>query len=829
MPGKNIAEIIVNNRSIYVDKIFHYQIPNEMLSEVIIGKRVIVPFGSSNKRTEGFVIGLTGSSDAPDLKFINSIIDKEALFDEKMVPLVKWIRDEYICTYYDAIKAILPPGIGLKLQEWISINEGVTDSDIEKKTKNSELQKRVMEILSRGKEDIEYTELLSILGGGRVRQTVNSLLSKGLINISDKSYSQVKDKKIRMVSLDISTDEAEDFLCGLNGKARVQAKVIEMLMQNEAISATDIIAFTEGSYNTLNSLLKKGIIKYTDLVVERIVTTLRQPIKTDPFDPTDEQRDVINSINRHINTKKHVPILLRGLTGSGKTEVYLQTIDSVIKMKKQAIVLVPEISLTPQMVERFIGRFGARVAVLHSALSLGERYDQWKKIKDSEVDVVVGARSGVFAPFKNLGIIILDEEHETTYKSEISPRYNAREVALKRGENENAIVLLSSATPSIESYYKAVSGRYDLINMEKRYNNAPMPKVNIIDMRAELEHGNRSVFSNCLKSEIEYNIENNEQTILFINRRGHSTFVSCRSCGYVCTCPHCNISLIYHAFDNSLNCHYCGHRTRNVSVCPSCKSKYIKYFGTGTQKVEQELNKLFPNATVLRMDVDTTGKKHSHERILNTFSEQKINILIGTQMVSKGLDFPNVTLIGVLAADMSLNIDDFRSSERTFQLITQVSGRAGRGDIEGRAIIQTYQPDNYTLQLAKKHDYVTFYNNEIKIREQLDYPPFSKIISLLLAGPIERDVIDKINGIVDNIKEMVNVNMDLKPIIHEILGPVPAPIKRIKNKFRWRAFLKCDESNLNEVKGILKDVLYQHYKKNTDISLIVDINPVNMF
>ncbi len=780
-----IAEIIVSNSSINVDKIFHYRIKNEMLDKVCIGKRVIVPFGASNRKIEAFVINIACKSVPNDLKYVNSIVDEQPFFNEKMVELIKWMRDRYLCTYYDAIKAIMPPGVGLKLQEWISLIDGLSHDDIKGKIKNSKLQQQIINIINKNGGSVEYSEIAKLIGGASIRQSINSLLSKKLINVFNRSFTQVKDKTVRMVSLAISNEEAEDYLLELSERASVQARVIEILLQNDSVSTVDIVAFSNGTYNTLNTLLRKGVVKYTEHIIERSVTTLKTPKETFAFKPTFEQNNVIDSVIKHLNAEKHTPILLRGVTGSGKTEVYLQIIARAIKMQKQAIVLVPEISLTPQMVERFAGRFGSRVAVFHSALSLGERYDQWKKIRASEVDVVVGARSAIFAPFNNLGIIIVDEEHENTYKSEISPRYHAREVALKRGINEEAIVLFSSATPSVESYYKAIIGRYKLVSMEKRYNNAELPKVSVVDMRTELANGNRSVFSAHLKNEIEHNIANKQQTILFINRRGHSTFVYCRSCGYVCTCPHCNISLTYHAYDNMLSCHYCGYRQRNVSACPNCSSKYIRYFGVGTQKVEQELKNIFPEASIIRMDVDTTGKKHSHERILNIFSEQQIDILIGTQMVSKGLDFPNVTLIGVLAADMSLNIDDYRSAERTFQLITQVSGRAGRGEIEGRAVIQTYEPENYTIRIAKDHDYLTFFNSEIKIRKQLGYPPFSIIISLYVSGPVEGDVIAKINSIVDSFKEKVNANEVLKAIVYDVLGPIPAPIKRIKNKFRW--------------------------------------------
>ena len=519
-------------------------------------------------------------------------------------------------------------------------------------------------------------------------------------------------------------------------------------------------------------------------------------------------------------------IVLRGITGSGKTEIFLQVIEYVISIGKQAIVLVPEISLTPQMVERFVGRFGSKIAILHSGLSLGERYDEWEKINNSQVNVVVGARSAIFAPFKNLGIIIVDEEHENSYKSELSPKYHAREVAEYRARKEKAVLILSSATPSLESCYRAKTGNFLLAEMDKRCNNKQLPKTIIVDMRKELAAGNRSIFSRELKNEIDKNIQNGQQTILFMNRRGFSTFVSCRNCGYVAKCPHCSISLTYHLNNNKLNCHYCGYSVNNLTVCPECNSTYIRYFGIGTQKVEAEIRNTFPGASVIRMDMDTTGTKHSHQKILDTFEQKKIDILIGTQMVSKGLDYPNVTLVGVLAADTSLNHDDFRSSERTFQLITQVCGRAGRGSIEGRAIIQTYQPDNYAIQLAKKHDYKTFYSEEIQLREKLIYPPFCNIAMFMAMGENEKEVINVMKNTIRLLKQRIKEKGLVKHIIG-FLGPTVSPIKRIKNKFRWRFFMKFNDCE--DIRRIMCDLLKEYYVNNNSVTLTVDINPTNMY
>lgn len=825
---ENIAEVIVSNTSRSVDKIFHYLIPPKYSNEVKVGSRVIVSFGKGNKKTEAYVINLIGFSKLTELKEVSSIVDSVPLFDEKMVYLIHWLREKYLCTYHEAVKALLPPGIGLKFHEWIKINNTLDRDIIEQKTACSPVQQKLLKIILENGGAIEYSELIALTDNQKIQPSIKSMVKKGIVIISNDYFSLVKDKKIRVAYLAVSQEEAEYQLEDLMVKAPVQARIIEILLENEFVSVADLVLFSRGSHSAVNTLHKKGLIVFRDHIVIRNPVDEKSIKRTTAFDATQEQINVIKCINKKLNEEVPFSFMLRGVTGSGKTEVYLQVIDDVISRGKQAIVLVPEIALTPQMVERFIGRFGSRVAVFHSGLSMGERYDQWKKIRELQVDVVVGARSAIFAPFKNLGIIILDEEHENSYKSELSPRYHAREVAEYRSKVENAVVIYSSATPSIESYYKGQTGEYALLEMTRRYNDLSLPLVEIIDMREELINGNKSIFSSKLKTEIEHNLYNGQQTILFLNRRGFSTFVSCRNCGFVMTCPHCNISLTYHANNDRLICHYCGYGVRNVSSCPKCASNYIRHFGIGTQRVEQEIKLLFPSASVLRMDVDTTRTKFSHERILNTFRDQNIDILIGTQMVSKGLDFPGVTLVGVLAADMSLNIDDYRSSERTFQLITQVSGRAGRGDIKGRAVIQTYQPEDSTIQIARTHDYQTFYNNEISIRKQLRYPPFSEIISILVSGVDENAVINRIKQIASVVKDKVENNNQIK-ICNELLGPMPAPISKIKNKHRWRLLIKCTDSN--RIRGMLSILLNEHYidRNNKGLSLIIDINPVNMY
>lgn len=525
----------------------------------------------------------------------------------------------------------------------------------------------------------------------------------------------------------------------------------------------------------------------------------------------------INAVNV-INKSNRKVFLLKGVTGSGKTEVYMNAVSDVLKEGKSAVILVPEISLTPQMIERFKGRFGREVAVFHSKLSDGERYDEWYRVKEGKARLIIGARSALFLPAKDLGIIILDEEHENTYKSEQNPKYHTREVAEFISKIKGCKVILGSATPSIETYYRALSGEIELIELKNRVYNKAMPKMEIIDMREELKSGNISMFSRKLMKEIRDTLSKKEQVILFLNRRGFSTFVSCRSCGYVFKCPHCDISLTYHK-NGLLNCHYCGYSTRQEKLCPKCKSKYVKYFGAGTERVEEEIKKYFSSVKVLRMDIDTTRNKNSYEYIYDAFKRGEADILIGTQMISKGLDFQNVTLVGVLAADMSLNIPDYRSSEKTYQLITQVSGRAGRGDKEGKVIVQTYNPEHYSIEYAKKYDYEGFYKEEFTMRGLMNYPPFAKILLVNVSSKNERLLIDFMRKLEAEFPKIIGNYLNI-----EMLGPVPCIISKIKENYRWQILLKGDLSL--EFCNKIKDRVYQLNKNvYNDIKISLDINP----
>ncbi len=745
----NIVSVVVNRLTRSVDKLFDYEVSDDIYNKLKIGSMVYVPFGKGNNVIEAFVIDFPQKSDVEELKQIICASDEAPLFDEELLSVARFMKDKYFSTLISAIKTISPPGIGVH-------------------------------------------------------------------------FDKTNEKIIKGVELNVSYDDAFSFLELIRDKAPMQTRVVELLIQNEFISYSDVLMITGCTRSVIKTLENKEIIRQAEVPVYRNTIDYDSIQPTKPHIPTDEQKVAIDRI---METDFYKTFLLYGITGSGKTEVFLQCIENTIKNGQTAIVLVPEISLTPQTIERFVGRFGKKVAVLHSKLSPGERSDEYRKIKNGEISVCIGVRSAIFAPLKNLGLIIIDEEHEMTYKSENLPSYHAREVAEFRAKYHNIPLVLSSATPDISTFYRVEQGESELLTLSKRTNNQYLPDVKIVDMRKELLEGNRSIISTALRQEIEKNMKNKEQTILFLNRRGFSTFVSCRSCGYTAKCERCNISLTYHKNNNSLSCHYCGYTIKNLSTCPECKSSYIKHFGTGTQKVEDEIKTLFPDASVLRMDIDTTKKKSSHSDILNQFKEEKIDILIGTQMVAKGLDFSSVTLVGVLAADMGLNSNDFRSGERSFDLITQVCGRAGRGNIPGRAIVQTYIPENSIINRAKNQDYTSFYNDEIKMRKALNYPPFCDIISLLFTSTS--------NGAVTTYSRRVRTYLEgafrINRIVDvDILGPTASDLSRINNKYRYRILIKCHMND--NIKMIINNLIMIHSRKkeNKWISMNVDYNPNNI-
>ena len=639
-----------------------------------------------------------------------------------------------------------------------------------------------------------------------------------------KVSNRVKEKSVNFVTLKKDEDEIEFDIETGKLKSAKQIRILKFLLENGDALISDIEMFADGSRAIVNTLCKNGYTEIIEKKIERNPFEFKEIERTTKLTLTEEQANAFRTVCDSMDDMLFSEFLLYGVTGSGKTEVYLQLIEKALNEHKSSILLVPEISLTPQTVNRFIARFGKEnIAVLHSKLSIGERYDEWNKINEGRAKIVIGARSAIFAPVKDLGLIIIDEEHDSSYKSEMTPKYDAKEVARFMCKEANVPLLLGSATPDIDTFYRAKNEEIMLLELKNRANNASLPDIEIIDLREELAKGNKSMISTRLYEEIQKNLNDKKQTILYLNRRGFSTFVMCRNCGYTVKCKNCNINLTYHSNTNKLKCHYCGYEEKLVTKCPSCGSEQIRYFGTGTQKLEYEINKLFPKASTIRMDIDTVSKKNSHEQILEKFKNDNIDILIGTQMVVKGHHFPNVTLVGVIAADGSLNIDDFRANERTFQILTQVAGRAGRGEDKGRVIIQTYNPDNFSIECAKKQDYNLFYNTEISLRKQLKYPPFCDIILIGFTSVIEKEVAKVAGKIHEYLKNRV-LKENLGIILYKAL---PSPIDKIKNKYRWRILIKCKFGE--EITDLINDVLEEFQKtKSKSTKITIDLNPNNM-
>lgn len=813
----NFAEVIVENNSINTDKPFTYKIEENLKGVVKPGMRVIVPFGKGNKNIQGIVINLLEDFQSKyKLKSIIDILDDKPIISDNLLKLSKWISEFYLASYLDGLNLVLPPGNYKRINTFIRLGESIDYSlllnlEAEEIKIISYLENKDYVLLSKLKEELKINKINDFL---------TSLDNRKFIEIYIDINTEINKKYEKLVRLKSTDNQDHEKI------SKKQLEVIDYLLEQDSLEARlkDIMTDLEISNSPIKTLEKKNIL----LVEDREV--VRNPVskkieKYNKFILNKEQENVYNKI---INGGQDT-YLIHGVTGSGKTEIYLQLVEKMIEEGKDSIILVPEISLTPQTIDRFIGRFKGQVAVLHSKLSSGERFDQWRMIRDGKVKIVVGARSAVFAPVKDLGLIIIDEEHEDSYKSSNNPKYDTIEVARKRIELENASLVLGTATPSIETYYKAKDMmKYNLLTLEERVNKN-MPEVNIIDMREELELGNKTIFSKALYDGIKYNLENKKQTILFLNKRGFTSFISCRACGYVLKCKSCDVSMTYHKNIGRVKCHYCGDTQVIPKVCPECGSEYIKHFGIGTEQVEYITREMFKDATVARMDTDTMGQKNSYEETLGRMKAKKIDILIGTQMISKGLDFENVTLVGIIAADTTLNLPDFRSSERSFQLTTQVAGRAGRSKDLGRVILQSYNPEHYSLQYAKEHNYEGFYEEELRIRKAFAYPPFKNIVNILVYGEGYNRVRQSIGDIKIALYKEIEANEYLNGKV-QILGPYPAGLEKIKNNFRWHIMIKADDSEMFLVKKIVKNIGIENINKINlkDIKLSVDINPTSI-
>ena len=804
-----IASVAVENTTYSFDKLFDYSIGADLLSEVKAGKRVMVPFGSGNRKRQAMVMSVK-KGNTEKLKSVISVLDKERVLTEEMIKLVSFMKERYFCTYYDAVKTMLPAGINYNIT---TLYSAVKDVDTEALS-SDELS--VYNYLLSALKPVKSDELSETLG---IKSEVfDELVKKGYLRKTDEAFRKVGDAVLKMVAVN---DDAVLSDVKLSEK---QNRVLETLQNVGCASVKEICYFTGVTASVVDNLVKKNLAYYYEDEVFR--NDINNSVKENKdVVLTDEQNTAYNNLLKEYKEDKPSVSLLFGITGSGKTSVFLKLIEKAVEDNKGVIVMVPEISLTPQFINIFKSQFGNDVAVFHSGLSLGERLDEYKRVLRGMAKIAVGTRSASFAPFKNLGLIIMDEEQEHTYKSESNPRYQAREIAKFRAARNNALLVLSSATPDIETYYHAENGRYSLNTLKKRYGNAILPEVRIIDMNDEAAEGNTTLFSKELLSCLEENISKGNQSILLLNRRGHNTFAVCSNCRETVTCPHCSISLTYHSANNKLMCHYCGYSMNYLSECPTCHNKSLRFGGAGTQKIEQQLSELLPEARVLRLDADSTMRKSSHERYLNAFSKGEYDILIGTQMVAKGLDFPKVTLVGVLNPDSMLYADDYRSFERTFSLLTQVVGRSGRGDKKGIALIQTFTPENNVISMAAAQDYEMFYKSEITIRKAMLYPPFADICMVGFVSASHLSVIKSSNDFMRRIINKAKENYAELPI--RILGPSPASIAKVSNKYRYKIIIKC--RNNKRFRKLLSDTLseFNSIKENKNTTAYIDMNALS--
>lgn len=792
-----IAKIIVDVPLMQTDQPYSYRIPEEFEGMLEIGMRVHVPFGKGNRLIQGIVLGLESQSDEEemeqDLKDIAEVLDFSPVLTQEQLWLAEELRKSVFSYKISILKAMLPGFLNSSYDKILYPLEGLSQEDRERLF---------------GSED---SLAFSSLDLGKQSEMMR-LTRKGLLGLE---YQAIDQKKVKTQSwYEVNLDRLKGVEISARAKKKLELRDY-LLSHPESASLASLLE--SYSREQVNFFVEQGAVTIVQKEVQRSATYFEGIEASQPLELNPEQRQARDAVVSAIGSHQP-PFLLQGITGSGKTEVYLQIIQGALDKGKTAILLVPEISLTPQMTERFIARFGDKVAILHSGLSNGEKYDEWRKVERGDAQVVVGARSAIFAPLKNLGVMIIDEEHEATYKQDSNPRYHAREVAILRSQYNQAALVLGSATPSLESRARAGKGVYQHLRLTQRANPlARIPEVQVIDFRDYIGQNETSNFTPPLLEAIQDRLAKKEQVVLMLNRRGYSSFVMCRECGTVDTCPNCDISLTLHMDTKTMNCHYCGFSKDIPQVCPNCKSYSIRYYGTGTQKAYDELAELFPQARILRMDVDTTRKKGSHQALLDQFGRGEADILLGTQMIAKGLDFPNVTLVGVLNADTALNLPDFRSSERTFQLLTQVAGRAGRAEKAGQVLIQSYNPQHYAIRFAKDQDYEGFYAYEMGIRRQLGYPPYYFTIGITLSHKKEEEVVKRAY-------EVMNILRSGLSETSNILGPTPKPIARTHNLYHYQILIKYrleDElgPTLNQVLALTQE------RENSELRLSIDHEP----
>ncbi len=801
----HLAAVAVSSVAYGYDRRYKYVIPVDMDGKVMIGARVLVPFGTGNRKRVGVVVRIDDSANEDLSKFkpIISVIDNEALLNDEMLDLMMWIRNTTLCTYFDAFRTLIPIGLSVNFTQKYKLSE-------ETELSEDILSEKALELLNEIRNDVSALD-------NAENKLVKELVQAGFLVEQDSLKRRTKDETVKMIRL------SDDFVSG-NLKVNLSVKqksIVELLEESGSASVKEITYICGVTSSVLSNMMKKGIVEAYEYEIIR-TPEVSATENVNDIVLSEEQQKVYDGISELIDKREPCVSLLYGVTGSGKTPVFAKLIRHTLDLGRNVIMLIPEISLTPQVVQRFQTLFGDMVALMHSSLSLTQRLNEYKRVKSGQAKIVVGTRSAIFAPMENIGLFIIDEEGERTYKSESSPRYNAKEIAKKRCITHNAVVLMASATPSIESFYYAQTGRYKLFEMTKRYAQDKLPDVEIVDLAVDGFYGNSTVFSERLVEEINYNLEKKEQTILLLNRRGYHTYISCADCREPMVCPNCSIPLTYHKANNRLICHYCGYSSEMVNSCQKCGSNHLKLTGIGTQKVEDEIAALFPNARILRMDADTTYSRYAYEKSFKAFENGEYDIMLGTQMIAKGLDFPNVTLVGVLSIDKALFAGDFRSYERTFSLVTQVVGRCGRGNKQGRAIIQTFVPEHYVLNLAAEQNYKAFYEQEISARKALIYPPFCDICTLEFSSPIESCADKASKTFLELISSSISSGQINVPI--RVLGPSKCIYEKINGKYRYRMIIKCKNNQQ------FRDYIGQLYKKTfkmkefANVQTTIDIN-----
>ncbi len=807
--------------SLPVDRSFLYSIPERLGASIEVGKRVLVPF--RGRRVTGYVLGFPRTVELTEIKEIIDILDEESLFSKNLLRFFSWVADYYFFPLGEVLKTALPGGINIESYQQISLTQKGKEA---RETLDSKcLRARILDRIAEANRS-SLRQILKRFSGKEAHHSLYCLKSEGLISLDLRLSSPKTRPKMETVAILREEDPAPVVIREMKERAPGQWRLYQMLKEQKRMSLSQLTRELRSATSCLKRLEQRGLVSLVTQEAYRSPLFEQEVNRDSPHHLTHHQRKALEQICQGLRSQNFSPFLIYGITGSGKTEVYLQAITEVLSSGGEALVLVPEISLTPQLISRFRARFGDGIAVLHSGLSEGERYDEWRRIKRGEVKITIGARSAIFAPLENLRMIIVDEEHDNSYKQEERLKYNARDLAVLRAKLSRGVAVLGSATPSLESYHNAVKGRFKLLKLPERIGESTLPPVELVDLKEDKRKRGESI-SPRLREAINANLASGGQAILFLNRRGFAPFVLCRECGYVFTCPNCSVSLIYHSRERELICHYCNYSLPAPTFCPNCKGVQVELLGLGTERLEEEIKRSFPEARATRMDRDTTTRKHAHQMILERFNKGEVDILIGTQMVTKGLDYPNVTLVGVISADFSLNFPDFRASERTFQLLTQVAGRAGRGKAAGKVIIQSFNPEHYSIQFARQHDYQSFYNQEISQRKELFYPPYCRLVLIKISGNSE----DRTKGMAEKLgrsfQKWLREKSEYAQNI-QVLGPAPAPRSKIRGRHRWQILIKG--KNPRYLHYYVKEVIGKSLSENLskEVKVEADFDPRSM-